>query len=90
MSATQIKLRDYVETLRHTIPHIHPAGRATVHQWLQEADGAAHNDDAAAVARFALLIASKIEQELQWQRQDAEVGPAIQRPALSVSSRDAP
>jgi hypothetical protein len=71
MSATSISLRDFVETLRATVPYVHPAGRATIDDWLTEALDAADHGDAATVARLASFIAEKVEQELQWQADDA-------------------
>jgi hypothetical protein len=56
MSATVIDLHDYLQTLRDTLPYVHPAGMATIHAWLGEALDAADRGDAASVARLASFI----------------------------------
>lgn len=70
MSGSSISLRDFVEQLRISVPCVHPAGRATIDHWLMDMVDAADHGDAATVARLAVLIAGKIELELQWQRED--------------------
>jgi hypothetical protein len=72
MSATVIDLRDYVQTLRDILPHVHPAGMATIHTWLSEALDAADHDDAATVARLVCRIGRKVEMELRFQCEDAQ------------------
>ena len=83
MSAIRISFHDYICSLRTTVPYVHPAARATVAAWLAEANDAADRDDAATVARFALLVERKVAQELQWQREDAEaqVGQILGNPS---------
>ena len=70
-----IDLRDYVATLRSSIPYVHPAGRATIDAWLANMGDAADRGDTITFARFAKLIADKIELELQWQREDMAALP---------------
>jgi hypothetical protein len=72
MSASSVSLRDYVETLLDTLPHIHPAGRASIDYWIDEALDAADHGDAAGVARLALRIGRKVEMELRFQCEDAQ------------------
>jgi hypothetical protein len=71
MTATKIELHDYIEQLRITVPYVHPAGLATIKEWLQEMSAAADHGDSVTVARLARCVADKIEQELEWQREDA-------------------
>jgi hypothetical protein len=69
-------LRDYIETLRASIPHVHPAGRATIDEWLAEMVDAADHGDNIAFARIAIRITDKVEEELEWQVQDLEMETA--------------
>jgi hypothetical protein len=66
----RVNLHAYIEDLRATVPYVHPAARATIHSRLQDMHAAADHDDAGTVARLARLVAKKIEQEIEWQRQD--------------------
>jgi hypothetical protein len=78
MTATVITLHDYVAQVRSVIPYVHPAGRATIDEWLSEMRSAADIGDAATVARFARMVADKVELEQQWQRDDGlDVDPPI-------------
>ena len=71
MTAAPIELRDFVEQMRSTIPDgFHPACRASIHERLQEMRWAAEEGDTATVARRAKHIEAKIEQELQWEREN--------------------
>jgi hypothetical protein len=47
MTAAHIGLLDYVAQLRCSVPDVHPAGRATIDQWLDDMIVAAdHGDEA--------------------------------------------
>ena len=72
MSASAIDLHDYVHALRASIPYVHPAGRATIDDWLREMHEAADHGDTATFAKLALLIAEKVNRELQWYAEDTE------------------
>jgi hypothetical protein len=55
-----------METFRGTVPDdLHPAGLATIWVWIRDMIEAAEHDDAAMFARFAILIAEKVDQELE-------------------------
>jgi hypothetical protein len=74
MNITQ--LRYFVEQMRSTIPDdLHPAVHATIHGWRQEIRWAADEGDSATVARRAKHIEAKIEQELQWERENSARSP---------------
>jgi hypothetical protein len=72
MSATLADLHAFIEDLRATVPYVHPAAQATIHEWLQDMHTAADQDDPASVARLARLVTDKINQEIKWQREDAK------------------
>lgn len=72
MTATMTDLHAFIEDLRATVPYVHPAAQATIHEWLQDMHAAADQDDVATVARLARYVTDKIEQEIKWQR-----GPRI-------------
>jgi len=61
-------LRAYVEDLRASVPYVHPAAQAIIHEWLQEMRDAADQDDAVTFARLARYVADKIKLEIEWQK----------------------
>jgi hypothetical protein len=63
MTATRIKFFDFVPQLRCAVPDVHPAGRATIDEWLAEMSDVAARDDAETVAKLARWIKEKIELE---------------------------
>ena len=63
MSASGIELLDYVAQLRCAVPDVHPAGRATIDEWIAEMSDAAARDDAETVAKLARWIKEWIEPE---------------------------
>jgi hypothetical protein len=69
LAATSIELRDFVEQIRVGVPYVHPAGRATIDEWLVEMEAASERGDGAAVAVLAVRIQRKIDLELQWERE---------------------
>jgi hypothetical protein len=70
---TATRLRYFMEQMRSTVPDgFHPACRATIHERLLEMRQAADNGDTYTVARLAKRIEAVIEQELEWERQNAE------------------
>ena len=73
MAATRIEWHDYVAVLSGMVPDgLHPAGAVTIWGWIRDMIEAAEHDDAATFARLALLIAGKVDLELEWQAQDRE------------------
>lgn len=79
MTAITISLHDYVDTLRSTMPYMHPAGRATIDAWLAEMNDAADHADAATFAKLAQRVTDKVDQELVWQQEDATPLPTLAR-----------
>jgi hypothetical protein len=71
MTASRIEWHDYLEALRASLPYVHPAGRATIDAWLADMSVAADIGDAATFATLGLLVADKVNQEIEWQRRDA-------------------
>jgi hypothetical protein len=67
MTATITDLHAYIEDLRATVPYVHPAAQAVIHEWLGEMHDAANQDDPVTFARLARLVTKKIEQEIEWQ-----------------------
>ena len=51
----------------------HPAGQATIDDWLAEMVDAAGSRRHITFARIAIRIADKVEEELEWQAQDLEM-----------------
>jgi hypothetical protein len=84
MTATKIALQDYAATLRSMVPDLHPAGMATIRAWFAEMMDAADHDDAETFARLALLIAEKVDQELEWYAEDTAT-PVAPTPILTSS-----
>jgi len=84
MAATKIELHEYVAALRSMVPYVHPVGRATIESWIPEMEIAAHHSDGATSARFALLIAKKVDQELEWYAEDTAT-PVAPTPIITAS-----
>jgi hypothetical protein len=69
MTANSITLTDYLVTLRQSIPYVHPAGRATIDDWLDQMAASANHNDAANFAKLAKRVTDKVQRELDWQGQ---------------------
>jgi hypothetical protein len=73
MTATTIELHDYVEALRSAVPYVHPAGRATIDEWLTEMHEASYYGATATFAKIAQRITMKVVQELEWYARDTHL-----------------
>jgi hypothetical protein len=67
MTAATITLGQYLQTLRQTIPYVHPSGKVTIDGWLNDMETYADQNDGANFAKLAQLITTKVNHELSWQ-----------------------
>lgn len=69
MSASLTDWLDYVDAVKASIsPEVHPAARATIHEWIvdmEDAVRAGRHDEAANTAK---KIARKADEEVRWHR----------------------
>jgi hypothetical protein len=73
--------RNFIHLFRSTIPDgLHPAAATTIRYWFGAMEYAADRNDRAKVERLARMIERKVEQELEFERENAaRVNPRLIR-----------
>jgi hypothetical protein len=70
MSANLTSMRDYIDTLRLSVPTtIHPMAQQFIHEWFNEACLAEDQGNTSEVTRLLDLVRFKIVDELRWEAQ---------------------